>query len=80
MSQYQHLDKVSQLGRLEEDVTIATLCPKALLLRQLLANVAIVTQCLSVTIAMFGGIRHNSDALFATQCLSVAITTFRGIR
>ena len=70
---------MSQLRHLEEDVAIATLCPKASLLRWLLPNVAIVTQCLSVAIAMFGGIRHNSDAFFVTQCLSVAIAMFGGI-
>ena len=68
--QYRHLDKVSQLRRLEEDVAIATLWPKASLLRRLPPNVASATQCLSVTIATFGGTRHNSDALSA-----VSITT-----
>ena len=80
MSQYRHLDKVSQLQCLKEHIAIATLCPKASLLQRLLPNVAIVTQCLSVAIVTFGGSRRNSDALFATQCLSVTIMTFRGIR
>ena len=74
VSQYQHLDKVSQLRRLEEDVAIATLWPKASLLQRLPPNVASVTQCLSVVIATFGGTRRNSDA-FSTVGIMTLICT-----
>ena len=56
---------------LEEDIAIATLCPKASLLRWLSPNVATATQSLSVTIATFGGICRNSDALAAIGIMTL---------
>ena len=70
VSQYRHLDKVSQLRCLEEDVAIATLWPKVSLLRRH-TNVASATQCLSVTIATFRGTRRNSDAFSAVSIMTL---------
>ena len=74
VSQYRHLDNVSQLRRLEEDVAIATLWPKASLLRWLPPNVSSTTQRLSVAIATFGGSRPSSD-IFSTIGITTLICT-----